>query len=126
MKELICLVCPKGCHLKVDEAAGYAVSGNGCPRGAEYGRRELTCPTRVITSTVRCRGGAYPRCPVKTSGPIPKERIFEAVALLDGVTLEAPVRLGQKVAENVCGSGVDFVTTRAMPRTDAAGGAEHE
>ena len=89
MKELICIVCPKGCHLKVDEDNGYAVAGSGCPRGAEYGKRELTHPTRVITSTVRCRGGAYPRCPVKTSGPIPKERIFEAVALLEEVDYPA-------------------------------------
>ena len=126
MKELICIVCPKGCHLKVDEDNGYAVAGSGCPRGAEYGKRELTHPTRVLTSTVRCRGGAYPRCPVKTSGPIPKERIFEAVALLDGVTLEAPVRLGQAVVKSVCGAGVDFVTTRSLPRTDETGGAAHE
>ena len=124
MKELICIVCPKGCHLKVDEDNGYAVTGSGCPRGEEYGRRELTHPTRVITSTVRCRGGTYPRCPVKTSGPIPKERIFEAVALLDGVTVEAPVRLGQVVVRDVCGTGADFVATRALPRTDeTAGGA---
>ena len=124
MKELICIVCPRGCHLKVDEDNGYAVTGSGCPRGEEYGRRELTHPTRVITSTVRCAGGMYPRCPVKTSGPIPKERIFEAVALLDGVTVEAPVRLGQVVARDVCGTGADFVATRALPQTDeTAGGA---
>ena len=41
MKELICIVCPKGCHLKVDEENGWAVSGNSCPKGAEYGRTEL-------------------------------------------------------------------------------------
>ena len=41
MKELICIVCPKGCHLKVDEENGCAVTGNGCPRGAEYGKNEL-------------------------------------------------------------------------------------
>ena len=50
MKELICIVCPKGCHLRVDEDNGYAVTGNGCPRGAEYGKIELTHPTRVVTS----------------------------------------------------------------------------
>ena len=50
MKELICIVCPKGCHLKVDEENGCAVTGNGCPRGAEYGKNELLHPTRVLTS----------------------------------------------------------------------------
>ena len=114
MKELICIVCPRGCHLKVDEEQDYAVTGNSCPKGADYGRAELTHPTRVVTSTVRCEGGAYPRCPVKTNGPIPKGDIFAAVSLLDGVTVKAPVQVGQVVVENICGTGVDFVATRNM------------
>ena len=56
MTELICIVCPKAANLKVDEENGYAVTGNGCPRGAAYGHKELTNPTRVITSTVRVEG----------------------------------------------------------------------
>ena len=71
MKELICIVCPKGCHLKVDEENGYAVTGNSCPRGAEYGKNELSNPTRMLTSTVCIEGGIYPRLPVKTSQAIP-------------------------------------------------------
>ena len=67
MTELICIVCPKGCHLKVDEENGFAVTGNGCPRGEAYGYKELTNPTRVITSTVRVEGGALRRASVKTS-----------------------------------------------------------
>ena len=80
MKELICITCPKGCHLKVDEENGYAVTGNSCPRGEAYGKAELTHPTRVVTSTVRCTGGSRPRCPVKTSGPVPKDKIFAVMA----------------------------------------------
>ncbi len=114
MKELICIVCPKGCHLTVDEEHDYAVTGNGCPRGAEYGRRELTAPTRVVTSTVRCTGGAHPRCPVKTDRPIPKALIFDAMSALDTVELHAPVHIGDLVLENVCGSGANIVVTRNL------------
>lgn len=114
MKELICIVCPKGCHLRVDEEYGYAVTGNGCPRGAEYGRAELTNPTRVVTSTVRCTGGAWPRCPVKTDHPIPKGLMFAVMAALDGVEVSAPVRVGQVVLENVCGTGANIVATRDL------------
>lgn len=114
MKELICIVCPRGCHLKVDERADWAVTGNGCARGAEYGRIELINPTRVLTSTVRCTGGAHPRCPVKTDQPIPKGLLRAAMAALDGVTLTAPVVSGQVVVENVCGTGANVVTTRAL------------
>ena len=114
MKELICIVCPKGCHLKVDEEHDYFVTGNGCPRGAEYGKIELTHPTRVVCSTVRCSGGAHPRCPVKTDAPIPKGLIFDAMKTLDRVELHAPVQIGDVVVADVCGTGVNFVATRSM------------
>lgn len=114
MKELICIVCPRGCHLSVDDENGYAVSGNRCPRGAEYGKRELLAPTRVVTSTVRITGAEYARCPVKTDGVIPKDRIFDAMALLDGVELASPVKTGTHVLENILGTGVNFVVTRDM------------
>ncbi len=112
MKELICIVCPRGCHLSVDDENGYAVSGNRCPRGAEYGKRELVSPTRVITSTVRLAGAEYSRCPVKTDGAIPKALIFDAMALLNGVELTAPVRIGDVVIRDVLGTGVSFIATR--------------
>jgi CxxC motif-containing protein len=71
MTELICIVCPRGCHLNVDEAHGYAVSGEGCKRGIEYGKAELRNPVRVLSSTVPIIGAMYRSCPVKTSAPIP-------------------------------------------------------
>ncbi len=114
MKELICIVCPKGCHLQVDEAQDYHVTGNHCPRGEEYGKMELTHPTRVVTSTVRCTGGTHPRCPVKTDAPIPKGLIFQAVRCLDGVELTAPVHAGDIVVPDVCGTGVSFIATRDL------------
>lgn len=116
MKNLICIVCPKGCHLQVDEDNGYAVTGNSCPRGAEYGKTELLHPTRVLTSTVRVDGGLHRRLPVKTTAPIPKELMFEAMNALNGVTLTAPVTVGQVVIANLLGTGVDVVATREMKK----------
>ncbi len=116
MKNLICIVCPKGCHLQVDEDNGYAVTGNSCPRGAEYGKTELLHPTRVLTSTVRVDGGLHRRLPVKTSAPIPTELMFEAMNALNGVTLTAPVTVGQVVLYDLLGTGVDVVATREMKK----------
>ena len=82
MKEVICTCCPQGCHLQVDEANDYKVTGNGCPNGITYGKEELTHPTRIITSTVRITGGLYPRCPVKTAQAVPKETMFSVMAAL--------------------------------------------
>ena len=64
MKNLICIVCPKGCHLCVDDENGYTVTGNSCPRGAEYGKTELIDPRRIITSTVRITAKTARRVPV--------------------------------------------------------------
>ncbi len=114
MTNIICIVCPKGCHLSVDENNGYAVTGFGCERGVAYGKKELTNPTRVITSTVKIKGGIHHRLPVKTSSDIPKGLIHAAMALLDGVEMESPVHVGDVVVPDICGTGVSFVATRDM------------
>lgn len=113
MAELICIVCPKGCHLKVDETT-FAVTGNSCENGAEYGKTELQNPTRTLTSTVRLENGALCRCPVRTSAPIPKAKMFEAMAVLEGVVLTAPVKVGQVAVKNLLGTGVDVLVSRSI------------
>ena len=114
MKELICIVCPKGCRLRVDEDQGYAVTGQGCSRGEAYAKAELTHPTRVLTTTVRIEGAPHRRCPVRTDGPVPKDLLADLMAQLDGVTLRAPVTAGQPVLRHVCGTGCNVVVTRDM------------
>lgn len=109
MKELICIVCPRGCHLKVDEKMN--VTGNFCPRGAKYAVAELTSPVRTVTSTVKLVNSVYPRAPVKTKDPIPKEKIFEVMKEINRVTLVAPVKIGQVAIKNVLNLGVDVVVT---------------
>lgn len=114
MTEIICIVCPKGCHLKVDENNDYAVTGYSCERGIAYGKKELVNPTRVITSTVKLINGIHPRCPVKTNSDIPKGMIGKAMELLDNLELTSPVMVGQVVVPDICGTGVDWVATRTM------------
>ena len=118
MKELICICCPQGCHLMVDQENDYAVTGNSCERGAEYGRTESMAPVRVLTSTVSCEGGQILRCPVKTNGAIPKEKIWEAEGLLQQISVKAPVKIGQVILPDIAGSGADLVATKSV---EAAG-----
>lgn len=115
MKELICITCPKGCHITVEEQGGeYKISGNECEKGHSYALKEMTNPTRVITSTVRVHGAQHSRLPVKTASDIPKDVMVQAVRLLDGVDIQAPVRVGDVVLEDILGTGVPFVATRTM------------
>ena len=114
-KELICITCPKGCHLKVDVEANK-VTGNGCPRGIEYGINEVTNPVRVITSTVKVNNGELAVVPVKTNKPIPKELNFKCIEEINKVSVNAPVRIGDVVIESVLDTGVDVVVTRNVKR----------
>lgn len=114
MTQLICIVCPKGCHLSVDESKGFAVDGAACERGVEYGKTEMQNPTRVLTSTVRIADAAHSRCPVKTNMPIPKPKLFEVMGQLKEIELKAPVSEGQVVLQNICGTNACLVVTRDM------------
>ena len=120
MTNLICIVCPRGCRLAVDETADYRVTGFGCPRGEAYGRKEVTHPTRVLTSIVKIDGAIHPCCPVKTSGAIPKARIAEAMELLKSVRLRAPASIGDVVVRDICGTGEDWIATKDMPQEGAS------
>lgn len=111
MAKIICITCPKGCHLTVDEVT-YEVTGNNCPRGVVYGKNELTAPTRVITSTVAVSGGDICRCPVRTESPVPKGKMFDVMEAIHAVRIVSPVRIGDVVIENVCGTGVNVIATR--------------
>ncbi len=112
MKELICITCPRGCHLKVDEENDYKVTGNSCPRGAVYGKKECTHPTRVITSSVKIVGGTQARVSVKTNHDVTKELMFDIMKEMNHVEMKAPVHRGDVVEANICGSGADLVITK--------------
>lgn len=112
-RELICIGCPLGCPLTVTMEDGEvkAVEGNTCKRGDDYARKEVINPTRIVTSTVMVEGGTDVTVAVKTRTDIPKGRIFECVRALKGVTVKAPVHIGDVIVPNVAGTGVDIIAT---------------
>lgn len=118
MKEMICIVCPMGCHLQVDDSNldDIKVTGNTCLRGPKYAREECTCPKRMVTSVVKVSGGEIAMASVKTSDSIKKELIFEALETLKDVVVEAPVKIGDVVVKDVLGTGVDFIATKNVNR----------
>lgn len=113
MKELTCIVCPRGCTLTVFPERGE-VTGNGCSRGVEYGLKEVTAPVRTLTTTVSIRDAIHPRLPVKTSKPIPKERIMALMEAVSHLQVQAPVALGDVIVSNILDTGADLVACRSM------------
>ncbi|WP_105616595.1 DUF1667 domain-containing protein [Vallitalea okinawensis] len=112
--EMICIVCPLGCRLKVTENVELRVEGNKCKRGKEYALKELTFPTRVLPTTVSIKNGILPRLPVKTNAPIPKDKIFDAMKIINKVEVVAPTKVGDIIIANILDTGVDVVATRDM------------
>ena len=112
-KEMMCIVCPVGCHISVNTET-CEVKGNACPRGAVYGKEELTAPKRVVTSTVKIKNALDHRCPVKTETAIPKELNFKLMEELKKIELTAPVKRGDIVLENIFNTGVNVVVTKDM------------
>ena len=116
MTELTCIVCPKGCRLTVDEENDFAVTGASCPRGVAYGKKELTAPTRTVTSTVAIEGALHSRLPVKTSKEVDRALVRKVVAALRDVRVTAPVKTGDVVLSDVLGTGSDIVASKSMDR----------
>ena len=113
-RKLICIGCPMGCPLTVvmNGKEVVSVTGNTCKRGDVYARKEVTDPTRIVTSTVRVSGGSIPMVSVKTKEDIPKDKIFECVRALKGIQVPAPVYIGDIILKNVADTGVDIVATK--------------
>lgn len=114
IKNLTCINCPVGCSLKVemDGEDVIQVSGNTCRRGDIYARKEVTNPTRIVTTTVKVSNGISDTVSVKTKEDIPKAKIFACVQALKGIEVQAPVHIGDVILENVAETGVDIVATR--------------
>ena len=115
-RELTCICCPVGCALTVTIAAdnSVTVTGNRCPRGAAYGEKEVTNPTRIVTSTVRVEGYPDTVVSVKTASDIPKGRINDCMKAPADVTATAPIHVGDVIVENIADTGVNIVATRSF------------
>lgn len=117
-RELTCIGCPMGCLVTVTMEHGEVkeVTGNTCKRGDIYARKEVTNPTRIVTSTVCIQHGDKPRISCKTKTDIPKDLIGEVMADIDAARVEAPKHIGDVLIENVAGTGVPVIATRNVER----------
>ena len=119
---MICVGCPVGCDIKVTvrDKELLSVEGNACPRAVQFARTEIANPVRVFATTVRVSGGRLPVCPVRSRGPVPKDRLFDISREVARLVVPAPVTIGQVILADACGSGVDIIATRDLENGEAS------
>lgn len=110
-KNMTCIICPMGCQLTVskDDSGEITVKGNTCPRGDKYARKELTCPTRTLTCTVKVTGGARPVVAAKSNKEVPRDRQVECMSVVRRVAAAAPIKAGDVLVPDVLGTGADII-----------------
>lgn len=114
IRNLTCIGCPMGCPLtvKLEDTEVISIEGNSCKRGAVYGKKEVTNPTRIVTTTIRVSGGTEPVVSVKTKEDIPKDKIFACIRAMKEITVPAPVHIGDVILRDVAHTGVDIIATK--------------
>ncbi len=111
--KIICVACPKGCRLRVNrQGETWLVSNQGCKRGVDYAKQEITDPRRMIATTVRIEHPLYPLLPVYTSSPFPKDQIGSLLQELRKIHLNPPMKMGEVVYKNALGTGIDVIASR--------------
>ena len=114
-----CTTCPSECLLTVEvehDANGAmvevrSVTGNNCPRGDKFAHQELTCPMRVLTTTVAVSGGDEALLPVRIADAIPLALHAQAMNFIRGVVVEAPIRMGDIVLKNLLNTNIDLIAS---------------
>ena len=114
-QNMICIVCPIGCKMTVREDMNViTVFNNKCKRGQTYAVKELTAPTRMLTTTVVIRNAFISRIPVRSSQPLPKNLLGKAMEVINKVEVKAPVLAGEILITNILDTGVDIIASRSM------------
>lgn len=114
-----CTTCPSECLLTVEaerDADGAvlevrSVTGNSCPRGDKFAHQELTCPIRVLTTTVAVSGGNEALLPVRTAEAIPLALHAQAMDLIRGLVVDAPIRMGDVVLKNLLNTSINLIAS---------------
>ncbi len=113
IKDMICIACPRGCRIAVNTDT-LEVTGNSCPKGAEFGAQEIISPKRMLTTTVAISGGIHNRLPVATSQALPIAKLTECLEKIKSITVQSPVKIGTVLIANIEDTGVDIIATRSM------------
>lgn len=112
-KQMICINCPRGCQLEIDTETKEVI-GNFCPRGKDYAINELTCPKRTLTTTMKVEDGDLEMVSVRSDKPLEKKLLFLAMDVINSKTINAPIKVGDVLIENILNTNVNIIATKEI------------
>ncbi|MFX1591296.1 MAG: DUF1667 domain-containing protein [Promethearchaeota archaeon] len=114
-KDIRCIVCPTGCMVHVEKVNGeLIIEGHSCKRGEEYAREEFISPKRILTTTMQVENGFLSLIPVRSAKPIPKDKLEATLKEIARTKIEAPIKMGDILIENVLGLNIDIIASRDL------------
>jgi CxxC motif-containing protein len=117
VKVIRCIVCPTGCQIQaISKGSDIVFEGYTCKRGLEYAQQEYFEPKRILTTTIRVENGFLPLIPVRTSKPILKEKLNEALNEIAKTLVNAPIEMGEILIENILGLEANVIASRNLPK----------
>lgn len=106
-REITCIVCPRGCRMTADiQGETITVSGHTCSRGEKHAMDEILHPVRSLTSIVRVSNRRDTMVSVKSAAPVPKDQMFAIMERIHGISVEAPVAIGDVIIADICGTQI--------------------
>jgi CxxC motif-containing protein len=117
-QEVTCIVCPIGCKIlvKTDGNDVTLCDGYKCKKGIDYAKNEALDPRRMLTSSVLVEGGSWPLVSVKSSEPIPKNKLFSVLIEIKECTVNAPIKSGEILLKNVANTNIDIIATKTVKK----------
>jgi CxxC motif-containing protein len=112
MKNYICIICPAGCHLEIDE--NLLVTGNKCIRGKDYAISEFKNPKRILTTTIKTMSSDIKRLPVKSSSALPKDLLFECMKIINSKIIDKNVKIGDIIITDILNTGINIIATKSI------------
>ena len=114
-KTIVCIQCPNACNIEVTKIGeSLKVEGNECKKGEEYAIVEFTTPKRILTTTLQVKNGILPLIPVRSDKPLPKGSLFDCMQYLSNLKIDAPLKMGQILVENILDLGVNIIASRNL------------
>ena len=117
---ITCILCPIGCEIRINKKELIIIDGAKCEKGIEYSKNEVLNPKRILATSILVKNGILPLLSVKTSKPIPKEKIFKILEIIKRTSVNAPVEIGEIIIKNILDTGSDIIATKTIKKFDTS------